>query len=389
MATRSLSARSICGENTWKLFRPEILGLVHRRVRMLEQFAHGGAVAREQAHANAHRGHQRAPVDHHRRGQHFVDARGRDADFVGRIDLVEHDDEFVAAHAHHDVRGAHRRAHALGDFLQQLVAHFVAARVVDVLEAVEVEEQHREHLPGFLAARDGLGQMRLQEQAVRQAREVIVIGEFVEALLVGEQLGLRLLSLGQIAHQVGHQAAVARLDGHAAHFDVHLPAVLEPLHELDAAARLHARQRRDDRILRIVGAAQHRQHRSPAQLVQRESELLLHGRIGIDDLAGARVGHQQSVLRLFDDGAVTRLERQPVGVEPARARHQQHGDDGESADQQAQQDGLVERRARRLRVGAARNLELHQPDRRAQLIAQHQVAVEVIAARHAGHAGWP
>ena len=118
---------------------------------MLEQLAHGGAVARKQAHADAHGGHQRAAVDHHRRAQHFVDARRGDRHFIGRIDLVQHHDEFVAAHADDDVRGPHRRAHALGDFLQQLVADLVAARVVDVLEAVEVEEQHREHVPGFLA----------------------------------------------------------------------------------------------------------------------------------------------------------------------------------------------------------------------------------------------
>ena len=54
-----------------------------------------------------------------------------------------------------------------------------------------------------------LGQMRLQEQAVRQAREVVVVGELVEALLVGEQLRLRLLSLGQVAHEIGDEAAVA------------------------------------------------------------------------------------------------------------------------------------------------------------------------------------
>ena len=68
-------------------------------------------------------------------------------------------------------------------------------------------------------------------------------------LLVGEQLRLRFLTFRQIAHQIGHEAAVARFDGHAAHFDVHLAAVLQPLHELDAAAWLHTRQRRDDGIL--------------------------------------------------------------------------------------------------------------------------------------------
>ena len=127
--------------------------------------------------------------------------------------------------------------------------------------------------------------------------------------------------------------------------------------------RLDARQRRDHRVLRIVRAAQHGQHRAAAQFVEREAELLLHGRVRVDDFAGARVGDQQAVLRLFDDGAVARLEREAVGVEAARARHQQHRDDHEAADQQAEQDGLVERGARRLRVGAARDLELHQPDR--------------------------
>ena len=109
--------------------------------------------------------------------------------------------------------------------------------------------------------------------------------------------------------------------------------------------------------------------------------------IGVDDLAGARVGHQQAVLRLLDDGAIARLERQAVRVEAARTRHQQHGDDGEAADQQAEQDRLVERGARGLRVRAARNLELHQPDRRAHLVAQDQIAVDVIAARRRASSG--
>ncbi len=281
-------------------------------------------------------------------------------------------DELVASHANDDIRGTHRRAHALGDFLQQLVAHFVAARVVDVLETIQVEEQHREHLPGFLAARERLGQVRLQEQAVRQSREVIVIGELVEPLLVGEQLGLRLLSFGKIAHQIGDQAAVAGLDGHAAHFHVDLPAVLEPLHQLDAAAGFDARQCCYHRVLRIVRAAQHGQHRAPAQFLQRESELFLYGGVCIDNFAGARVGHQQSVLRLFDDGAVARFQRQAVGAEPPRTCHEQHRDDGESADQQSQQDGLVQRGLRGLRKCAARNFQLHQPHRRADLVAQDQ-----------------
>ena len=211
-----------------------------------------------------------------------------------------------------------------------------------------------------------------------------MVGELVEALLVGEQLRLRLLSLGQVAHEIRHEPAVARLDGHAAHFDVHLPPVLEPLHELDAAARFDARKRRDHGILRIVRTAQHGQHRTPAKLVQREPELLLHGRVRIDDLAGARIGHEQPVLRLFDDRPVTRLEREAVRVEPARTRHEQHGDDGEAADKQAQENRLIERGAGCLREGATRNLQLHEPDGSAHEIAKDQVAAEMIAARRSG-----
>ena len=76
-----------------------------------------------------------------------------------------------------------------------------------------------------------------------------MVGELVEALLVGEQLALGLLALGQVAHQVGHQAPVAGFDGHATHFDVYLPPVLEPLHQLDTAAGFDARQRRDHLVL--------------------------------------------------------------------------------------------------------------------------------------------
>ena len=77
---------------------------------------------------------------------------------------------------------------ALRHDLQQLVAGLVAARVVDVLETIEVEEQHREH--GACAPRllDGSRQMRREEQPVRQAGELVVMREVVEMLLLLQQL---------------------------------------------------------------------------------------------------------------------------------------------------------------------------------------------------------
>jgi hypothetical protein len=114
---------------------------------MLEQFDHGRAIARKHADADADRGDQRAAIDHHGRGEHFVDTRRRHGNLVGGVHAIQHHDELVAAHANDNIRGTHRRAHAPGDLLEQLVADFVTTRIVDVLEAVEIEEQYREHLP--------------------------------------------------------------------------------------------------------------------------------------------------------------------------------------------------------------------------------------------------
>ena len=60
-------------------------------------------------------------------------------------DVLGEHDEFVAAEA----RGGVGRADRVGDPLRHDLQHFVAAhmaeRVVDVLEPVEVDEQHGEH----------------------------------------------------------------------------------------------------------------------------------------------------------------------------------------------------------------------------------------------------
>ena len=56
-------------------------------------------------------------------------------------------DEFVAALPADRVRAAHAIHQALGDGLQQLVADRMAQGIVDVLEAVQIQEQHRDCFP--------------------------------------------------------------------------------------------------------------------------------------------------------------------------------------------------------------------------------------------------
>ena len=60
---------------------------------------------------------------------------------------VRHDQqELLAAEAAEDVVLAHALVDEPGELLQQLVARQVAVRVVVVLEVVDVEQEHREHL---------------------------------------------------------------------------------------------------------------------------------------------------------------------------------------------------------------------------------------------------
>src|SRR3546814_17919608 len=62
------------------------------------------------------------------------------------IGLRHHDDEFLAAVARHQVDVAHAPRYPLGQLDQHLAAALVAVAVVDALELVDVEHQHRYRL---------------------------------------------------------------------------------------------------------------------------------------------------------------------------------------------------------------------------------------------------
>ncbi len=77
----------------------------------------------------------------------------------------------------------------------------MAARVVHVLEAVEVEEQHREHGVVLLGLLDGHGQVRLQVEAVGEPGELVVVREVIELLVLLEQVRLGLAAHGDVVHR--------------------------------------------------------------------------------------------------------------------------------------------------------------------------------------------
>jgi hypothetical protein len=136
------------------------------------------------ADAEARRHRDAVRPDQRRRLQR-LDHLLRDRGGVARLgELGEQDDELVAAVAADRVRLAHRRFEPPRRELQHLIADGVAERVVDLLEAVEVDEDHAD--PGRAAAghRDRVLEPVEQQRARRRSGQLVVLrraGELVEA----------------------------------------------------------------------------------------------------------------------------------------------------------------------------------------------------------------
>src|SRR5215218_2895973 len=93
------------------------------------------------------------------------------------------DRELVAAKACDDIPVSETLADSLRHADKQGVANNMAQSVVDGLEAVEVEPQHREGLPGPLCAREGFLEAFPEEEPVWKVRQDIVPGRVKDARL--------------------------------------------------------------------------------------------------------------------------------------------------------------------------------------------------------------
>ena len=112
-----------------------------------------------------------------------------DRDRERLVRLLEQERELVAAEPGEGVARADRRGEAPRDLLEQLVAGVVAERVVHLLEAVEVDEQHGERLAGARRAGQRLVEPVAEERTVGEAREPVVEGLVRELVLEPDALG--------------------------------------------------------------------------------------------------------------------------------------------------------------------------------------------------------
>ena len=129
-------------------------------------------------------------VSDDRFGDRGEEPLGECRDRLDAREVVAEHHELVAAEARDDVAGPDRMPEPLRDGDDELVAERVAEAVVDDLEVVEVDEQHRDHavpLPPRECQRDAFGEAR----PVREPGHGVVRG------LVGEAVGER-LAIGDV-----------------------------------------------------------------------------------------------------------------------------------------------------------------------------------------------
>ena len=211
---RSVSSRSddtarwcMSPANTWWRARPPALAR-YIAVSASRSMSSGRVVARaRQRDADADAGEHLVPAHLDRRRQLLVDPLGDAGGVRLAVDVVEQHGELVAAQARERVARPHAALEPARGADQQLVAGLVSEAVVDRLEAIEIEVEHREQRIAQRAPRA----VKQVLEAVEEQRAVREIGErIVERLPL--KLLLDLLALGDVARDPEGADDVPRRD---------------------------------------------------------------------------------------------------------------------------------------------------------------------------------
>jgi hypothetical protein len=334
------------GAEELKVISAAILRLIHGGVGVAQQLADIRAIAWIQADTDTHRGDERAAIHDHGRAERFVDPTGSFVDVVRALHVLEHDDELVAAHAHDDVLIAHRGANARRDCLQQLVAGLVTARVVDVLEAIQIEKHHRQR--GTRAARlvDRLGQVSRQKQPIRQAGELVVVREMIQMLLFLEKLRLDLPAQRDVVCGEREDGLAVDLKTTATDLHVRQRAVLAALTDAEGQTRVRIAQARQQ-AFRLRGVvSENLADRHAPQLAEAISETALQSGVTGDDAQRGGIRNEHAVGRLLDQRVIVascHCGQTPCRSHMERKQRQRCAHDANCAGEPVNETGGVQR----------------------------------------------
>ena len=165
-----------------------LLGAVERQVGVGEELSRVVAVARIDGDADRKPDMEGLSGEQHRLGEDFEQLVGEPR---GRSRLIApglHDHELVAAEARCELVVRQERGDACRGRLQKLVAGGMAVHVVDLLEAVEIDDHQRQLAVLRLHGGDVVLQPVLEGGAVRQPGQRVEMRQEQDALLGGAPL---------------------------------------------------------------------------------------------------------------------------------------------------------------------------------------------------------
>ncbi|CRM32984.1 hypothetical protein [Pseudomonas sp. 24 E 1] len=180
-----------------------LLGVIHRGVGVFHQLAQLVTVLRAEGDADTG-GHKEFSAlqykGFYQAGEDLLGHMDRAVQRHFTVDpWLQEQRELVATHARHGVVFGHATQQARGHFLEHAVAGGVTQGVVDRFEAVEVEEhQHHPRLLPFGRLQRGV-QAILEQRAVGQVGQGVIVGQAVDALFAG----LALADITEKAHVAG------------------------------------------------------------------------------------------------------------------------------------------------------------------------------------------
>ena len=187
-----------------------VLGARQRHVGVLQQLLGFVAVAGRHRDADAGADDDGMAVEQIGIADRLQQPLGEQHGILGPRQPALDDREFVGVEPGQRILLAQRRAQALGDAAQQLVADAVAERVVDRLEIVEAEHQHGDLVGAAPRVQQDLVHVLAQQIAVRQPGQAVVLRHEGEP-----RLGA--LALGDVHQRQQHRGLVvidqmARID---------------------------------------------------------------------------------------------------------------------------------------------------------------------------------
>ncbi len=202
------------------------LGVVHGGLGALQQRVLAAAVSGRHHDADAGGQVELLLLDGERAGHGLEQPARHPLDGRAVCCVAQQDHELVAAQARDRSAGvvvaavagqlvarAQAAPQPFADLPQQLVAVLAAERLVDLLEAVDVQEQHGDLFAVALGTRQGQPQEVGEQRAVGQAGEVVVVLEPQHGVAGVERLALGLLEREAVLAQLVEQPPGAQAAG--------------------------------------------------------------------------------------------------------------------------------------------------------------------------------